>query len=66
VSLREIDDEGWAQMELEITGALDGAMQALQVLTERGVVPARFERVGSSLGELMQRVTGQTPGGSRA
>ena len=66
VALRGIDDDGWAQLELEVPGSLEGAAGVLRFLTERGVVTARFERMGSSLGELMQSLTGQAVGGVRA
>jgi ABC-2 type transport system ATP-binding protein len=59
-----IDDDGWAKIDIEIPGGLESAARALALLTERGVVAARFERVGLSLGELIQRVTSQ--GGAHA
>ncbi|HEY7172912.1 MAG TPA: ABC transporter ATP-binding protein [Vicinamibacterales bacterium] len=59
-----LDDDGWAKIDIEIPGGLEAAARALALLTERGVVAARFERIGLSLGELIQRVTRQ--GGAHA
>jgi ABC-type multidrug transport system ATPase subunit len=64
IAVLGIDDDGWARIDIEIPGGLDCAARVLEQLTARGVVAARFERVGLSLGELIQRVTGQ--GGARA
>jgi ABC-2 type transport system ATP-binding protein len=60
------DLEGWAKVELEIPGGLDCSARTLEYLTERGVSVARFEHIGLSLGELIQRVTAQAAGGSGA
>ena len=66
VSLLGVDDDGWTRMDVVIPGGLDRAAQSLQYLTQHGVVTARFERIGLSLGELLQEVTGRAAGGPRA
>src|SRR4051812_285285 len=66
ISLRGTDEDGWARLDIEIPGGMDGAAQAVELLAARGVIVARFEHVGLSLGELIQRVTGRGAGVPRA
>jgi ABC-2 type transport system ATP-binding protein len=63
VTLRSIDDDGWAKVEMGIPGGHDPAAYTLQYLVQQGVVLSRFERVDLSLGELIQRVIGRNAGG---
>jgi ABC-type multidrug transport system ATPase subunit len=66
VSMRDIDDEGWARMDLDIPGGMESAARAVEHLIQSGVVVARFERIRISLGELIQRVTTRAAGGRHA
>jgi ABC-type multidrug transport system ATPase subunit len=65
VSLVHVDEDGWARVDIVIPGGLERAAQALAYLTQQGVVSARFERIGLSLGELLQEVTERVTGGAR-
>jgi ABC-2 type transport system ATP-binding protein len=66
IALRGTDDNGWTKWDIDIPGGLDAAAQAVDHLVARGVPVARFERIGISLGELIQRVTSREAGGRRA
>lgn len=67
LALRGIDEEGWVKWDLDIPAGLDSAAHAVEYLVQRGFMVARFERIGISLGELIQRVTArEEPGGTRA
>jgi ABC-2 type transport system ATP-binding protein len=66
ISLRGSDEDGWSRVDIEIPGGMDRAAQAMETLTARGASVARFEHVGLSLGELIQRVTGRGAGVPRA
>jgi len=65
-TLARVDDEGWAMVDAAIPGGLDSAAEAMRLLVGRGVIISRFERIGLSLGELIQRVVGQNGGQPRA
>ncbi len=65
-SLVRFDDEGWGMVDAVIPGGLDSAAEAVRLLVGRGVIISRFERVGLSLGELIQRVVGRNGGQERA
>lgn len=56
VSLRSIDDEGWARVEIAVPGGPASAAEVLRHLVQHDVTVARFERIELSLGELIQRV----------
>jgi ABC-2 type transport system ATP-binding protein len=65
--LRGIDEEGWVKWDLDIPAGLESAAHAVEYLVQQGVMVARFERIGISLGELIQRVTSrEVAGGTRA
>ena len=66
IALRGRDDNGWTKWDIDIPGGLDSAAQAVDYLVARGVSVARFERIGISLGELIQRITSRDAGGRRA
>jgi ABC-2 type transport system ATP-binding protein len=48
--------DGWTRVRLELSGGHEAASRALDLLTTAGVPVARFERVGLSLAELMERI----------
>jgi ABC-2 type transport system ATP-binding protein len=54
-SVRDADEEGWSRVELRISGGLDRAAEALDLLTCAGVRVARFEPVRLSLADLIER-----------
>jgi ABC-2 type transport system ATP-binding protein len=60
------DDEGWTAVEAVIPGGPSRAAEAIDLLIARGVAISRFERVGMSLGDLIQRVVRSGEGGGRA
>jgi ABC-2 type transport system ATP-binding protein len=67
LALRGIDEEGWVKWDLDIPAGIDSAADAVKYLVQHGVTVARFERIGISLGELIQRVTAREgAGGTRA
>jgi ABC-2 type transport system ATP-binding protein len=66
VAMRGIDEHGWIKWDFDIPGGLDSAAQAVDYLVQSGVSVARFERIGVSLGELIQRVTTAEAGAQHA
>jgi len=66
VQLVRFDDDGWGVVDAVIPAGLDSAAEAMRLLVARGVTISRFERVGLSLGELIQRVVSQSGGSKRA
>lgn len=66
VMAREAEETGWARVEMEVPGGLDRAAQVVAHLVEQGVVVARFERVGLSLADLIERVVQHRAGGGDA
>jgi ABC-type multidrug transport system ATPase subunit len=55
----EPGSDGWTRVTLELSGGLDAAARALDLLTTAGVSVARFERIGLSLAELLERIVQQ-------
>jgi len=51
-----IDADGWTRVEMEIPGRLERAAAVLQALGDAGVRVGRFERVGLSLADLIERI----------
>jgi ABC-2 type transport system ATP-binding protein len=66
LQLVRFDDDGWAVVDAVIPAGLDSAAEAMRLLVARGVNISRFERVGLSLAELIQRVVSQRGGAKRA
>jgi len=60
------EDDGWTAVDAVIPGGPARAAEAIETLVARGVAVARFERVGMSLGDLIQRVVGTNGGGHHA
>ena len=48
--------DGWIRVRLQLSGGHEAAARALDLLTAAGVPIARFERVGLSLADLMERI----------
>ncbi len=48
--------DGWTRVTLELSGGHDEAARALDLLTTAGVPVARFERLGLSLADLIERI----------
>ena len=59
VSTHRPDASGWASLDLKIPGGLEQASHVIQFLASQQVSLARFERVGLSLAELIERVQKQ-------
>jgi ABC-2 type transport system ATP-binding protein len=57
------DADGWARVDMVIPGGSDHAARVMDFLVAQGVVMARFEQVGLSLAELIERVVAR--GGKR-
>jgi ABC-type multidrug transport system ATPase subunit len=55
-SAGEPDTDGWTPIELKASGGRDGAARIIEFLTSRQVPLGRFERMGMSLAELIERV----------
>jgi ABC-type multidrug transport system ATPase subunit len=49
-------DDGWTIVEVELTGGTERAAEAMHHLVAGGAVVARFERVSTSLADLIERV----------
>jgi ABC-2 type transport system ATP-binding protein len=49
-------EDGWTVVELELLGGPDRAAEVVHELVGQGAVVARFERVGTSLADLIERV----------
>ncbi len=49
-------EDGWTIMEIELHGEIDRAAEVIQVLVSQGAVIGRFERVGTSLADLIEHV----------
>jgi ABC-2 type transport system ATP-binding protein len=56
VSVRGVDDAGWATVELEIPGGLDRAANVTAFLSAQGLSIARFDRVEPTLADLIERI----------
>jgi ABC-type multidrug transport system ATPase subunit len=50
------DPEGWTPVEVKASGGHDGAARIVEFLTSRQVPLGRFERMGMSLAELIEKV----------
>jgi hypothetical protein len=59
-------EDGWTVIELELLGGPDRAADVVQRLITAGAVIARFERVGTSLADLIERVVHAAKEGRRA
>jgi ABC-2 type transport system ATP-binding protein len=55
-AIERVFDEGWVTVELEITGGIERAADVVRLLVSQGAHIARFERVGTSLADLIERV----------
>jgi ABC-2 type transport system ATP-binding protein len=55
-SLGEADADGWTPVQLKATGGHAAAAQIIEFLTARQVPLGRFERLGMSLAELIEKV----------
>jgi ABC-2 type transport system ATP-binding protein len=60
------DEDGWTAVDAVIPGGLSRAAEAVELLAARGVPIGRFERVGMSLGDLIQRVVRSNEGNEHA
>lgn len=49
-------EDGWEELEFEVTDGTEGAARALGVLSADGMRVARFERVAPTLADLIERV----------
>jgi len=58
------DGDGWACVELIVSGGLGQAAAVVSALVENGVPVARFEQVSLSLADLLHRVLGAHQGAS--
>ena len=54
-SIQDAAVDGWSEVQLTIPGGLERAAQALDVLTCAGMTISRFEQVGLSLADLIER-----------
>ncbi len=61
------EDDGWTRLRMDVPGGPAQAARVVDVLTCAGVPVARFERVGVSLAELIERIVARAPhrGGGR-
>jgi ABC-2 type transport system ATP-binding protein len=51
-----IRQDGWTLVDIELAGDIDMAAEAIRLLVSQGAVIGRFERVGTSLADLIERV----------
>jgi ABC-type multidrug transport system ATPase subunit len=51
-----MNEDGWTVVELELLGGVERAAEVVHRLVSQGAVIARFERVGTSLADLIERV----------
>ncbi|MBA3257949.1 MAG: ABC transporter ATP-binding protein [Gemmatimonadales bacterium] len=62
--LLPLDAGEWAQLDLRIDGALDGAADTLRAFADANVDVARFERLGATLADVIGRVVARRQGTS--
>lgn len=55
------EDDGWTRLRMDVPGGSAQAARVVDVLTCAGVPVARFERVGVSLAELIERIVARAP-----
>ncbi len=53
-------DEGWARVETEIAGGLDGTAEVLRFLACAGATVGRLERVDLSLADVIERIVAKS------
>jgi ABC-type multidrug transport system ATPase subunit len=56
VTREQVREDGWTVMDIELFGEIERAAEVIRVLVEQGAVIGRFERVGTSLADLIEHV----------
>jgi ABC-2 type transport system ATP-binding protein len=60
-----VREDGWTLVDIELSGDIETAAAVIQLLVSLGAVVGRFERVGTSLADLIERVV-MSAGGPNA